>query len=83
MVPAPGDYEDGEFCGMMIGKETEVLGENLSPCHFVHHKSHMTRTGANPGRRCGIPATKTQLGSTPPPPPHDINEIKRLSYGMA
>jgi hypothetical protein len=38
-VPAPADYDDGEIGGM-IGKETEVLGENLPQC-FVHHKPHM------------------------------------------
>jgi hypothetical protein len=30
--------------GELTGK-IEVLGENLAQCHFVHHKSHMTRPG--------------------------------------
>jgi hypothetical protein len=45
VVPASGDYDDGEIGGM-IGRGTEVLGENLPQCRFVHHKSHMpVRTG--------------------------------------
>jgi hypothetical protein len=53
IIPVPGDCEDGEFCGIKIGRGTEVFGENLPRRHFVHHKSHLP----NPGRHRGEPAT--------------------------
>jgi hypothetical protein len=43
VVPAPGDYDDGEIGGM-IGRgnrSARILGENLPQCRFVHHKPHM------------------------------------------
>jgi hypothetical protein len=48
IVPAQGDYDDGESGGMKIGRETEVPGENL-PHRFVHHKSHLIWPGIKPG----------------------------------
>jgi hypothetical protein len=48
ILPAPGDYDDGESGGMKIGRETEVLGENL-PHHFVQQKSHLIRLEIEPG----------------------------------
>jgi hypothetical protein len=32
-----------------LTEEAEVLGENLSQCRFVHHKSHMAWPGLEPG----------------------------------
>jgi hypothetical protein len=41
---------------LWLAGETEVLGENLPQCRFVHHKPHMPCPDANPGRRGGKPA---------------------------
>jgi hypothetical protein len=32
-----------------LAGETKLLGENLPQRYFVHHKSHMTRPGFEPG----------------------------------
>jgi hypothetical protein len=53
IVLAPYDYDDGEIGGMMIGRETEVLGENLPQFRFVYHNPHMICQDTNPGLRSG------------------------------
>jgi hypothetical protein len=39
----------GAIGGIKFGRGTEVLGENLPQRRCVHHKSHMSRTGLEPG----------------------------------
>jgi hypothetical protein len=55
LLTAPSDCDDEEFGGMkrFLAEETEVLGENLSRRHSVHHKSHLPDPGANPGAAMG------------------------------
>jgi hypothetical protein len=36
------DDECGVVGAMTINRGTEALGENLSHCHFVYHKSYIT-----------------------------------------
>jgi hypothetical protein len=46
-----------------LAGETEVFGENLPQCRFIHHKPHML-PGREPGPRGGKPATNRLSNGT-------------------
>jgi hypothetical protein len=50
-----------------LAGETEVLGEKLSQRNFVHHKSHMTWPGLEPG------PLRLEAGDYPPELRHGLN----------
>jgi hypothetical protein len=54
ILPAPGDYDDGEIGGM-IGKGNRSTRIKPVPCRFVYHKTHML-----PGREHGPPPLGSQ-----------------------
>jgi hypothetical protein len=44
-----GDGDYGEIGGMNISRRNWSVRRKPAPGHFVHHKSHMTRSGLEPG----------------------------------
>jgi hypothetical protein len=50
IVPVPGDYDNGEIGRMMIGRETEVSGENCPNAALF-----TTNPTCLPGREPGPP----------------------------
>jgi hypothetical protein len=41
IVPAPGDYDDGEIGGMMIGRGNRSARRKPAPVPLCSHKPHM------------------------------------------
>jgi hypothetical protein len=57
IMPATGDYDDGEIGGM-IGRENRSFSEKTCPSAALSTTNpHMLCPDANPGRRDGKPAT--------------------------
>jgi hypothetical protein len=58
IVPAPGDYDDGEFGGMKIGKGNRSTRRKPNPAPLCPPQIQLDKDpGLNPGRRGGKPAT--------------------------
>jgi hypothetical protein len=60
-----------------LAGKTEVLGENMPQCRFVHHKSHMSDPGSNPGPHGGKSATNSLSYSTA------ISQLTFTIFGLA
>jgi hypothetical protein len=58
VVPALGDYDDGEVGGMKIGRGTRSTRRKPAPAPLCPPQIPLDKTpGSNPGRRGGKPAT--------------------------
>jgi hypothetical protein len=56
-VPAPGDYDDREIGGMMIGRENQSTRRKPAPVPLCPPQTPHGCPDAYPGRRDGKPAT--------------------------
>jgi hypothetical protein len=58
IVPVPGDYEAGEFSGMDgFGRGIQSTRRKPAPMPLCPPQIPLARTGREPGRRGGKPAT--------------------------
>jgi hypothetical protein len=57
VVPARGDYDDGEFGGMMTGKGNRSTRRKPASVPLCPLQTPHAFPDANPGRRCTKPAT--------------------------
>jgi hypothetical protein len=58
IVPAPGDYNEGEFGGMKIGRGNRSTRRKPAPAPLCPPQIPLDQTpGSNPRRRGGKPAT--------------------------
>jgi hypothetical protein len=65
IVPTPGDYDEGEIGGMMIGKGNRSTRRKPAPVPFCPPQTYMLCPDANPGRRGGKSATNRLSYGTP------------------
>jgi hypothetical protein len=56
-VPAPSDYDDGEFGGIMIGRGNRSTRDKTCPRAAMSNTNPTCCPDANPDRRGGKPAT--------------------------
>jgi hypothetical protein len=57
IVPAPGDYDDGETDGMMIGRRNRSTRRKPAPVPLCPPQTPHACPDANPDRRGGKPET--------------------------
>jgi hypothetical protein len=65
IVPAPGDYDDGEIGGLKIGRGNRSTRRKPAPVPLCSTTNPTWCPDANPGRRCVKPATNRLSFGTP------------------
>jgi hypothetical protein len=69
IVPATGDYNDGEIGGMMIGRGKRSTRRKPAPVLLCRPQIQNACPDANAGRRGGKPTTNRLSYDTACPPP--------------